>query len=377
MLVSKRRPFAALLVSGSLALVTAFGVLALPAPAHADEVAVAQARVDRLQDVVKKTTRELVAGTKRWEADQAALRRVQLQMRNTQRHVAQAEAVAAAGTARVSALARRLYMHPGQDGLQLAFTKSPEDIVSVISVRGALNQAAGSDGELVRRAQTVRLRLKNQVRSAEQLAEQARRLVARSAKRLTQLTDLAQRTADRLDQAQNALQKARGDRAARLSKARRAARERASRHRYTFAGGPACTGGSTQGQQNGNLDPASLCPLWMAPGQRLRSDAAATFNTMSKYHASTVGSPLCVTDSYRSYSEQAALYRRKPGLAAVPGTSNHGWGLAVDFCGGVESSGSAAYRWMEDNAGKFGWFHPDWARPSGSRPEAWHWEFHG
>ena len=82
-----------------------------------------------------------------------------------------------------------------------------------------------------------------------------------------------------------------------------------------------------------------------------------------------------MTDSYRSYSAQVDVYRRKPGLAAVPGTSEHGWGLAVDFCGGIQDSGSAASAWMRANAGRFGWFHPSWAEPAGGRPEPWHWEF--
>jgi hypothetical protein len=30
---------------------------------------------------------------------------------------------------------------------------------------------------------------------------------------------------------------------------------------------------------------------------------------------------------------------------------------------------------MKANAGTFGWVHPDWAEPSGSKPEPWHWEF--
>ena len=84
-----------------------------------------------------------------------------------------------------------------------------------------------------------------------------------------------------------------------------------------------------------------------------------------------------MTDSYRSYSAQVDLFQRKPGLAAVPGTSEHGWGLAVDFCGGIEDSGSSASAWMRSNAGRFGWFHPSWAEPSGNRPEPWHWEFQG
>jgi LAS superfamily LD-carboxypeptidase LdcB len=96
---------------------------------------------------------------------------------------------------------------------------------------------------------------------------------------------------------------------------------------------------------------------------------------MSKYHAKSVGGPVCVTDSYRSYAAQVDVYHRKPGLAAVPGTSEHGWGLAVDLCGGVQTYGTPAFNWMKANAPRFGFHHPAWAEPSGSRPEAWHWEF--
>jgi LAS superfamily LD-carboxypeptidase LdcB len=138
-----------------------------------------------------------------------------------------------------------------------------------------------------------------------------------------------------------------------------------------------CLGESTAGYANGFIPDSALCPLWQAPGEKLRADAAAAFNRMSQYHAATAGGPLCVTDSYRSYSGQVSLYRRKPSLAATPGTSEHGWGKAVDFCGGVERYGSNAFYWMKQNAGRFGFFHPDWAEPSGSRPEAWHWEYSG
>ena len=62
-------------------------------------------------------------------------------------------------------------------------------------------------------------------------------------------------------------------------------------------------------------------------------------------------------------------------LAAVPGTSNHGWGVAVDFACGAEQFGSAGYRWLKANGPKYGWTHPSWAEPGGSRPEPWHWEY--
>jgi LAS superfamily LD-carboxypeptidase LdcB len=98
---------------------------------------------------------------------------------------------------------------------------------------------------------------------------------------------------------------------------------------------------------------------------------------MSAAFAATFGRPLCVTDSYRTFPEQISLYARKPALAAVPGTSNHGWGLALDLCGGAESFGTAQWAWMAANASSFGWVHPPWAAPGRGREEPWHWEYAG
>lgn len=347
--------------------------VASPQLAQADEVAVAQARVDALQDLVLATTVKLTDGTRQWEADQTALRGVTLQLGNTRRHIAQAQAEADEGQLNLNVMARQLYMNGGRNSVPILILQSPDTFLNAVKGLHLAEHAAGSTQQVIAQASTSRHRLQQQEAEAKALANQAQELVDQSAKRLSELKALARQTSDKLVAAQDALQfaRARKDAAARA----RAARERASRTRISFALGPVCDGKSTAGQQNGNLDPASLCPLWQAPGHRLRADAAAAFDKMSKYHATTVGSPLCVTDSYRSYSEQVDLYQRKPGLAAVPGTSNHGWGQAVDFCGGIENTGSAAYRWMEANAGTFGWSHPDWAKPSGSKPEPWHWEY--
>jgi len=157
----------------------------------------------------------------------------------------------------------------------------------------------------------------------------------------------------------------------------RVVRIRAARSGSQPSSVPSCSGSSTGGYANGFLDPAALCPLYAAPGHRLRADAAAAFNAMSRARAAATGSPLCVTDSYRSYAEQVDVYSRKPSLAATPGTSNHGLGLAADLCGGVERFGSSAYLWMKANAGRFGFSHPSWAEPGGAKPEPWHWEFGG
>jgi hypothetical protein len=140
---------------------------------------------------------------------------------------------------------------------------------------------------------------------------------------------------------------------------------------------PPCVGGDLTGFDNGRLPVAALCPLVLADGQRLRSDAAYAFNSMATEYAATFGTALCVTDSYRSYDAQVAVKAEKPLLAAHPGRSNHGWGIAADLCGGVESFTSPAHQWLLDNAMLFGWFHPPWAEPTGAKPEAWHWEFAG
>ena len=138
-----------------------------------------------------------------------------------------------------------------------------------------------------------------------------------------------------------------------------------------------CVGASLDGFANGRIPADALCPLWGTSGQMLRGDAAAAFNAMSKAYAAAFRAPICVTDSYRSYDEQVAVRKAKPNLAAVPGTSNHGWGVAVDLCDGVQTFGTPQHVWMQQNAMAYGWFHPSWAQAGGSKPEPWHWEFAG
>ncbi|MCZ2857129.1 D-alanyl-D-alanine carboxypeptidase family protein [Blastococcus sp. VKM Ac-2987] len=130
------------------------------------------------------------------------------------------------------------------------------------------------------------------------------------------------------------------------------------------------------GYPNGLIPPSAMCPLGVA-GHVLRCDAAAAYRALSSAYAADFDAPLCITDSYRTYAGQVRLYGQKPALAAVPGTSNHGWGLAVDLCGGVQTFGTPQYAWMVANAGRFGFLHPTWADPGNGREEPWHWEYAG
>jgi hypothetical protein len=84
---------------------------------------------------------------------------------------------------------------------------------------------------------------------------------------------------------------------------------------------------------NGQLPPSDLAPI--AQGQ-LATAPAAAWNAMNM-EARRRGLELVPTgsaSSYRTFAQQEQLYAAylngTGALAAVPGTSNHGWGTAVD-----------------------------------------------
>lgn len=136
--------------------------------------------------------------------------------------------------------------------------------------------------------------------------------------------------------------------------------------------GSGCTGADVTVHANGHIPESLLCPLPQA-GERLRADAAAAFIELDGAYRKAFGRPMCVADSYRPYHEQVRLFREMvPGMAADPGTSRHGMGLAVDLCGGVNRSDTPEHEWMLANAPRYGWDNPVWAR-GGHEP--WHWEF--
>jgi D-alanyl-D-alanine carboxypeptidase len=102
-------------------------------------------------------------------------------------------------------------------------------------------------------------------------------------------------------------------------------------------------------------------------GHRLAAPAATSLEALMRA-AREQGVTIGITDSYRSYAEQVDLARRKGlysqgGLAAKPGTSDHGLGLAVDL-----DLDDRAQAWMRANAARFGF------RETTPR-EPWHWAF--
>lgn len=132
---------------------------------------------------------------------------------------------------------------------------------------------------------------------------------------------------------------------------------------------------STAGFANGRIPADVLCPLEFAPGHLLRCDAAERLTALNALFVRQFGVNIPLTDSYRSYEQQLAVKAAKPYLAAVPGTSNHGWGIAVDFGSPIHTGISAEYAWLRVHGPDFGWDNPVWARLDGSKPEPWHFEF--
>ncbi len=117
---------------------------------------------------------------------------------------------------------------------------------------------------------------------------------------------------------------------------------------------------------NGRIPAEALTPIGRG-NHRLSAPAAAAFRELEAA-AKRDGVTFGVTDSYRSYDQQVELAKRKGlysegGLAARPGTSNHGWGLSLDL-----DLDAKAQAWMRANGPRFG-FVEDVPR------EPWHWTF--
>jgi zinc D-Ala-D-Ala carboxypeptidase len=127
---------------------------------------------------------------------------------------------------------------------------------------------------------------------------------------------------------------------------------------------------------NGNLPAVDLCTLWDRKHQ-LRADAAIALAKLNLLYRKRFGHDLCLSSAYRTLSEQYAVKRIRGGYAAAPGTSEHGWGLAIDGCDGMNNGPSNEnYLWMRANGVGYGWVNPDWALAGGSGPyEPWHFEY--
>jgi hypothetical protein len=133
---------------------------------------------------------------------------------------------------------------------------------------------------------------------------------------------------------------------------------------------------------NGRLELDALCKVGVGPegqDQYLRCDAAEAWKKLGVQFEAKFGKPLRVEYGYRPYDWQLqALDEFGSGQVAAPGTSNHGWALAVDVP--VDEGfrfGRPEFEWLAANGPEAGWHHPEWARAGGGREEPWHFEYEG
>lgn len=124
------------------------------------------------------------------------------------------------------------------------------------------------------------------------------------------------------------------------------------------------------GEVNGKLGLDQLCLL--PDGKNyLRADAAQSFAQMNEQFKAAFGRDLCLLQGYRSYAEQVRMKATRGYMAASPGTSMHGFGVAFDLCNGDDHGEPDA--WLKANAATYGFDHPDWAVFRLYEP--WHWEY--
>lgn len=148
--------------------------------------------------------------------------------------------------------------------------------------------------------------------------------------------------------------------------------------------------------KNGQIPTSKLRPILSAStynssvnksdgGQiRLFEDASLALDKLLAA-ATHAGIILKINSAYRTYDNQERVFKDncsnavgsgrcvvRPGknLAAIPGTSNHGFGLAIDFANknfGLINENMPEYKWVSENGPRFGFKR--------IAAESWHWEF--
>ncbi len=143
----------------------------------------------------------------------------------------------------------------------------------------------------------------------------------------------------------------------------------------TGASGVIGADGAWGGYSNGKIPLSAMCQLDFDSAY-LECNAARALNALNRAYVAKFGTNVGPVGGYRSYEAQVACVKEKGSLCATPGTSNHGWGLAADLQGGgINIAGTKRHNWMLANAPAYGWILPPWARPGGSKPEPWHWQY--
>lgn len=132
--------------------------------------------------------------------------------------------------------------------------------------------------------------------------------------------------------------------------------------------------------------------------------AASQLVLLYKAYKAQFGKGFTISSAFRTLAKQEELYQNPKsggykdkkgqwtgggGWAATPGTSNHGFGAAIDiaelyrYVGGktnpeLNRQGrikSPEYKWLAENGPTYGWYNPWKLCDYGGNDEMWHWEY--
>lgn len=154
----------------------------------------------------------------------------------------------------------------------------------------------------------------------------------------------------------------------------------------TYTGPPFYTSPPTEGGDgsNGRLPASALTAIsWDVDPHGtpyyLKNAAAAALERLDAAFVAAFGHHLDLDLTYRDYDTQVAMRDALGTVAAVPGTSSHGTGLALDVpelpC--EYGYGTPQRDWLVAHGPSYGWVVPSWAKEGGSNPEYWHFEYRG
>jgi zinc D-Ala-D-Ala carboxypeptidase len=304
--------------------------------------------VEALRKQADKARNELSGATKAWEARSKQLAASEEKLKKTLADIGAADAQLDQIRAPLARLAANAYKEPGVLGTPALVAGDDPD--AALSAAADLTMLSNDQKALIDKAGQL-------TKQREQLAAAAQDLQSRNA--IEQA---------RLQQQINGLKA----RAAALTAQLTAALKKLDPNTRLRLTCRASLVAEARKFPNGLIPSRFLCPL-PQPGRMLRADAALAFYKLNAAYKQRFGTQMCLTDSYRPLAEQQRIYSQRPGMAAVPGHSNHGYGTAVDLCGGVQSQGSAQFNWLQSNSKRYEWFHPSWAYSSPFEP--WHWEY--
>lgn len=131
------------------------------------------------------------------------------------------------------------------------------------------------------------------------------------------------------------------------------------------------------GHKNGQIPLSALALIPNTNKQYIKKSLLPGLQALRAAFKKHFGTQLDIVEAYRDLRRQENLryawVHHYPGynLAAIPGTSLHGWALSVDFGSGVNIYGSAEKKWMDKHAPAYGFL------PTGNGfdpREAWHFD---